>query len=144
MKICLLDVNVLLALAWPHHTHHDTVHRWWGTAGLTAWATCLQTQLGFVRVSCNPRFAPAPASPGRAARLLHQMTSRSDHQFWNEIPGAFADPDLLQALSSVATHGHITDAYLALLARRHDGRLATLDRSLVAQHADVALLVSAG
>ena len=141
MKTCLLDVNVLLALAWPHHTHHNTVHRWWETAGLTEWATCLQTQLGFVRVSCNPRFAPTPASPSQAAKLLHQMTSRPDHRFWNEIQGALADLELLQALSGLATHGQVTDAYLAVLASRHGGNLASLDRSLVARHPDVALLV---
>ena len=141
MKTCLLDVNVLLALAWPHHTHHETVHRWWTATSLTEWATCLQTQLGFVRVSCNPRFAPTPASPSQAAKLLHQMTSRPDHRFWNEIQGALADLELLQALSGLATHGQVTDAYLAVLASRHGGHLATLDRSLVAQHTDVALLV---
>jgi hypothetical protein len=42
---------------------------------------------------------------GRTARFLHQMTSGPGHQFWDEIPGALADPDLLQALSSAATHG---------------------------------------
>jgi hypothetical protein len=141
MKTCLLDVNVLLALAWPHHTHHNTVHGWWQKAGLTEWATCLQTQLGFIRVSCNPRFAPTPATPGQAAKLLDQMISRPDHRFWDEIRGGLADPGLHQALSGVASHGQVTDAYLAVLARRHGGQVATLDRSLVAQHADVALLV---
>lgn len=142
MKTCLFDVNVLLALAWPHHTHHNTVHRWWENAGLTEWATCLQTQLGFVRVSCNPRFAPTPATPGQAAKLLHQMTSRPDHRFWSEIERGLADSGLLQAVARVATHGQVTDAYLARMATRHGGLLVTLDRSLAAQHLGVALLVT--
>ena len=141
MKTCLIDVNVLLALAWPHHVHHNTVHQWWERAGLTQWATCLQTQLGFVRVSSNPRFAPTPATPGQAMKLLGQMTSRPDHRFWGEIQGALADPELLRALSGVATHGQVTDAYLAVLARRHGGQVATLDRSLAARYPDVALQV---
>ncbi len=141
MKTCLIDVNVLLAMAWPHHTHHNTVHDWWQKVGLTEWATCLQTQLGFVRVSCNPRFAATPATPARAAKLLQQMISRPDHRFWGEIPGALTDPELFHALSSVATHGQVTDAYLAVLASQHGGHLVTLDRSLVAQHPEVALMV---
>ncbi len=142
MKTCLLDVNVLLALAWPHHAHHGTVHAWWRKAALTEWATCLQTQLGFIRVSCNPRFAPTPASPGQATELLHQMTSRPDHRFWDEIRGGLDDAGLLQTLSGLATHAQVTDAYLAVLARRHGGQVVTLDRSLVAQHPDVGRLVS--
>ena len=141
MKTCLLDVNVLLALAWPHHAHHPTVHQWWGARPATPWATCTQTQLGFIRVSCNPRFVPTPATPAQASQLLQRMASRPDHEFWSEIPNANDDPDLSRQLSAVATHGQVTDAHLAALARRHGGKLITLDRSLVTLHPDVAELV---
>jgi len=142
MKTCLLDVNVLLALAWPHHSHHGTVHDWWQQAGLVEWATCLQTQLGFIRVSCNPRFAPIPASPEQATKLLRQMTSRSDHRFLEEIPGALADAELNLVLSRIATQSQVTGTYLAVVAKRHGAQLATLDRSLAAKHPDVCLVVS--
>ena len=98
MKTCLLDVNVLLALAWPHHAHHDTVHQWWLSAGVTSWATTTQTQLGFVRVSCHPKFVPTPASPAQALRLLLQMTSRSDHAFWAEAPDGTRDAEVAPTL----------------------------------------------
>ena len=26
--VALLDVNVLVALAWPNHVHHTQAHRW--------------------------------------------------------------------------------------------------------------------
>jgi hypothetical protein len=39
-------------------------------------------------------------------------------------------------------HRQVTDAYLAALARRRQGRLATLDKGLAALHPDVAELLS--
>ena len=142
MKTCLLDVNVLLAIAWPHHTHHGIAHQWWQSAGLAKWATSTQTQLGFVRVSCNSKFAPTPATPSQALQLLQQMMARKDHEFWPEAPGGVADAEVARRLSDSLTHGHVTDAYLAALACYHGGQVATLDRSLVARHPDVAVLVS--
>jgi len=142
MKTCLLDVNVLPAIAWPHHTHHGIVHQWWQSAGLTRWATSTQTQLGFIRVSCNSKFAPTPATPGLALELLNQMIERKDHEFWGEAPRGVDDLEVARRLSASLSHGHITDAYLAALAYCHGGQLATLDRSLVARHPDVAVLVS--
>ncbi len=26
--VALLDVNVIVALAWPNHVHHESAHRW--------------------------------------------------------------------------------------------------------------------
>ena len=40
-------------------------------------------------------------------------------------------------------HRQVTDAYLAELARRHRGRLVTLDAGLAAVHPDVAELLHA-
>lgn len=38
MKVALLDVNVLLALAWPNHQHHVAAHRWFHDDGRRGWA----------------------------------------------------------------------------------------------------------
>jgi hypothetical protein len=142
MKTCLLDVDVLSASAWPHHTHHGIVQSCWQSAGLTKWATSTQTQLGFIRASCNPKFAPTPAIPSQALLLLQQMIARKDHEFWAEVPAGIADEDVSGQLSASLTHGHITDAYLAALACHHGGQVATLDRAFVARHPDVAAFVS--
>jgi uncharacterized protein len=142
MKTCLLDVNVLLAIAWPHHTHHGIVHQWWQASGPAKWATSTQTQLGFVRVSCNPKFSATPATPGHALQLLQQMTSRPDHEFWGEVPEGIAESEAAKRLTDCLSHAQITDAYLAALACYHGGDVATLDRSLAARQPDVAVLVS--
>ena len=47
-------------------------------------------------------------------------------------------------LDGVIGHRQVTDAYLAQLARRNDGQLATLDAGLAHLHLDVAVLVPVG
>jgi predicted nucleic acid-binding protein len=51
VSVCLLDVTVLLALAWQTHVHHPAAHRWFGENSGAGWATCSLTQLGFVRLA---------------------------------------------------------------------------------------------
>lgn len=44
-SVALLDLNVLLALAWPTHEHHEPAHAWFARhkqRGL--WATCSSTR----------------------------------------------------------------------------------------------------
>lgn len=46
--------NVLLALAWSHHSHHNAAHRWFAHDTATGWATGLFTQMGFLCLSLHP------------------------------------------------------------------------------------------
>ncbi|HLL89632.1 MAG TPA: TA system VapC family ribonuclease toxin [Tepidisphaeraceae bacterium] len=67
MPVHLLDANVLIALGWPTHAHHAVAHRWFASAAAAdGWATCPLTQLGFVRVSTNPRAVGAALAPSQA------------------------------------------------------------------------------
>ena len=36
----LLDVNVLIALAWPNHVHHVAARAWFEEHREEGWATC--------------------------------------------------------------------------------------------------------
>ena len=36
----LLDVNVLMALAWPNHVHHAPARSWFNARRKSGWATC--------------------------------------------------------------------------------------------------------
>ncbi|MGI9022281.1 MAG: type II toxin-antitoxin system VapC family toxin, partial [Acidimicrobiales bacterium] len=58
----LLDVNVLIALAWPNHVHHDRARSWFSGPGSSGWATRPLPQHGFVRVSSHPML-PHAATP---------------------------------------------------------------------------------
>jgi predicted nucleic acid-binding protein len=38
--VFLLDVNILIALAWDDHTSHQAAHRWFASNAQTGFATC--------------------------------------------------------------------------------------------------------
>jgi hypothetical protein len=66
----LLDVNVLMALLWETHEHHHTARAWF--RGVTDFATCPVTQLGFARVSSHPSlgYSMSPIDLSRIADSL--------------------------------------------------------------------------
>jgi hypothetical protein len=121
----LLDVNLLVALAWPNHVHHVQAHRWFRDRSQSGWATCSIVELGFVRVSSNARAIPAAVSPQEAMALLQRITALPGHQFWADDL-RFADSPLV-ARSRVVGHQQVTDAHLVGLAQQRGGRLATFD-----------------
>jgi len=123
VKAALLDVNVLLALAWPNHQHHQAAHRWFASEKGRSWATCPLTELAFVRLSSNPAFTRDAVRPADALRLLAVLRRHPRHRAWAELPPV----EELRSLSLLG-HQQVTDAYLLLVARRHRGVLATFDR----------------
>lgn len=128
MKGYLLDANVLIALAWPNHTEHERVQEWFARERGKGWATCIVTQLAFIRVSCNPSL-PHRVSPSVAHRYLGEITSLPDHSFWPEPLEGYAHSAFALTLPNV-TNVSVTEAYLATLALIHGGKLATLDEQL--------------
>ncbi|MDN5865605.1 MAG: PIN domain-containing protein [Gammaproteobacteria bacterium] len=121
----LLDVNMLIALTWPTHIHHSVARRWFDRKTQAGWATCPTTQLGFVRISSNPKIIRDAVPPREAVSMLERLTALPGHEFW---PGNVAVTDAA-TFASLALIGHrqVTDAYLLALAQRHKGKLATLD-----------------
>jgi hypothetical protein len=126
--VALLDINVLVALAWPNHVHHHAAHAWFRARSARGWATCSIVELGFVRVSSNARAVPAAVSPQEAASLLRSITALPGHQFWADDIRFAEAPEV--ARSRVIGHQQVTDAHLVALAVRRGGCLATLDRGL--------------
>src|SRR5688500_504954 len=110
MAIHLLDVNVLIALAWSHHVHHDAVRDWFLRHGDEGWATCPITQCGFVRISSNPKIIGAVASPSQAIVALTNLVRQPGHSFWADDV-AFLDTTRV-AHQSIRGHQQVTDAYL--------------------------------
>ena len=127
--IRLLDINVLLAIAWPQHVHHARVKRWIikeTAQGKLAIATCPITQLGFSRISMNVRGYAADFES--ALLLLAGLVSHKnfDHSFWKD------DFSILSGrLKHTLGPNQLTDAYLAALAKnRPGGKLLTLDAGI--------------
>jgi uncharacterized protein len=122
----LLDVNVLLALAWPSHEFHAAAHRWWA-GSRKQWATCALTELGFIRLSSNPRFSRDAVTPYEAAALLERLVALQRHEYWSELPHLRRD-DLRRSTG----HKQVNDFYLTKLAALHQAKVATFDARIQA------------
>ena len=121
----LLDVNVLIALAWPNHVHHAAARAWFEEHRGNGWATCTLTEAGFVRVSCNPSAVRHSVTPLDAIGVLEQLTQLGAHVFWPLDQSILQLPDAI----GVRLQGYrqITDAVLLATAMQRNGQLATLD-----------------
>ena len=128
MSATLLDVNVLIALAWPQHVHHAAAHRWFESRSRGTWATCAITQLAFVRISSNPKIIADAVAPRSAHAVLRELVALPGHVYWEAAPA----PALCAGLNAVPLVGHrqVTDAYLIELALHHAGRLVTFDKAI--------------
>lgn len=140
MKGYLLDVNLLIALAWPNHPQHEKSHHWFAQARASGWGTCMVTQLGFVRVSSHPALAH-PVSTPEALHKLAEIVAVPGHSFWAEPPGGYGHAAFAQTVPHTLTHGGVTDGYLATVAAFHRGKLATLDKQLTQSFGGLAVLI---
>lgn len=124
----LLDVNVLIAMAWPTHQAHEKVQEWLARHAREGWATCPLTQTSFVRILSNPAFSPNALTPGDALTLLQTNLAHPAHRFWAD------DVSLEEALEPLthrlAGHQQVTDAYLLGLTIEKKGKFVTLDRGV--------------
>lgn len=122
----LLDVNVLVALAWPVHVHHEPAHQWFADYHRRGWATCAVTEAGFIRVSSNRRATPDARPPAEAAAVLHAMCNLARHFFIDDSVRLSQHTEELR--DAVHGSGQVTDVHLLLLAARSDLTLVTFDK----------------
>jgi len=131
----LLDGNVLIALVLEHHEFHKRVKKWLEPLR-DPFATCVITQGALLRLHMK---LAADSSAKAAWQILEEIAKDPLHVFWDDGFGYLeVSPQLLHS------HRQVTDAWLAELARRRGGKLATLDGSLVALHRDVTEWVPIG
>ena len=128
--IALLDVNVLVALAWPNHVHHGSATAWFRANEAAGWATCPVSESGFVRVSANRHAIATATTVGGAIELLRRFRSRPSHRFWSDDI-SIADASEI-AVEAIAGYRQVTDAHLLALAVRREGVLVTFDQHLAA------------
>ncbi len=129
MRRHLLDVNVLVALAWPNHVHHRAAQTWFGRE-TRQWATTAMSECGFVRICSNPRAVPTAVSPRDAILMLSQMRSAGDHEFLPDPVGLVVGTAI--APERVTGHQQVTDAHLLAVALAHQAALTTFDRGAAA------------
>jgi toxin-antitoxin system PIN domain toxin len=126
--IALLDVNVLIALAWPNHVHHAAAREWFEARRQEGWAKCPLTEAGFVRVSCNPSVVRHTVTPLDAIAVLQGLTRLGSHTFWPLNQSIMQLPESI----GIRLQGYrqVTDAVLLATAIQRNGQLATLDAGM--------------
>jgi len=122
----LPDVNVLIALVWPNHLFHQ-VARTRMERERGKWATCVVTQLGFVRLSSNAAVLPTAVSARQAVDFLTELTTDRNHVF---IEGGSPTSHRSGIWDKVRGPKQVADAWLLSIARRHDATLVTFDSKL--------------
>ena len=120
----LLDTNVLIALGWETHAHHDRTLKWFQM--VESFATCPITQLGFLRISMALPNHSADFASLRAT--LDRITKHSAHKFFP------CDEDFRVLPQTIRGHQQITDCYLSELASAHRAKLATLEKVAFAKN----------
>ena len=102
------DVNVLIALSWKNHIHHEAARTWFARAQEEHFATCPITECGFVRLSMNPAAVGEPVSFQSALQALQSYYNLPNHRF---LP---LDHDFHEMTKEFQVLGHrqTTDAYL--------------------------------
>jgi hypothetical protein len=129
----LLDGNVLVAMAIAGHPHHERIRNWRQNTAADFIATCPVTEGTLLRLHMQSALNRTPAA---AWASLESIRDHPKHLFWPEnFSYAEIDPTRLTG------HRQITDAWLAELARRKGGKLATLDEALSALWPDSTLLI---
>ena len=127
--IALLDVNVLLSLAWSNHARHQAAHDWFARNASSGWATCFLTHIGFLRLSLNPTVVGASMTAQGALALLSGLVVHPNHQFLDRAPTATAAP-FDELIPKITGHQQISDAALLHLARCHGAKLVTFDQAM--------------
>jgi len=124
----LLDLNVLIALTEPGHTHHLQAQQWFDFLRLGQWGICPLTEAGFIRVTANPRFHPGPHTVAEAIAILQALKKHPDFRYW-AIAKSWVDLTARFA-KQIVGHQQVTDAYLLGLAADEDDVLITFDKGM--------------
>ena len=123
----LLDVNVLVALAFPLHSAHRAAHAWFQREPDRLWATCPLTQAGFLRVAGRQLGGSRDALRKALAGLDRDCRS-PNHEYW---PVRVDLRELSDSpVSRLIGPNQIAEMQLLLLAHRHRGQLATFDTGI--------------
>jgi uncharacterized protein len=128
----LLDVNALIALFDFKHTQHASARNWFAN-WKQPFATCPITELGFVRITSNPRYSNPFASADDALELIRAFRKHSQYRF---LPDAISIAEASFGKHGIGSHKHSTDRYLLRLAMHFNASLATFDQAIQVNDAD--------
>jgi len=121
----LPDVNILVALFDPAHSHHRIVTRWFSSPGLK-WGVCAFTEAGFLRVAT--RTTAGRYTLNGAADIVRSFSNDPNFTYW---PIRSSWTSLTEPFHGrLYGHQQVTDAYLLGLAIEENSVLVTLDKGI--------------
>jgi len=126
--IALLDVNVLVALFFTGHSHHEVAHDWFDEQRAHGWATSPTTENGVVRILSNRTYILDAWRPAEVVEKLRAFRRSGQHHFWAESV-TLTDERVFNT-SLIGGHRQVTDIYLLGVATAAGGALATFDRGI--------------
>jgi toxin-antitoxin system PIN domain toxin len=127
-RITLLDVNLLVALFFADHVHHDLAHDWFADRRHQGWATCPLTENGLIRVACQQPSDEMLVRPAEVITHLDRFCKDKHHRAWTDAV-SLTDTAVF-APQFIRGHRQLTDVYLLGLAKKMGGQLATFDRTI--------------
>lgn len=123
----LLDVNVLLSLAFSNHPMHHTASAWFHKPKPRPWASCALTQGGFLRTA-GKLLGGSHTAISNALAGFEQTCLATDHEYWSVEENLM---DLTEReRSRLIGKGQITDMQLLMLAHNKKGLLVTMDKGI--------------
>jgi toxin-antitoxin system PIN domain toxin len=128
MTLCLVDVNVWLALLAPRHVHHEAAGRWFEGLGAGEAGICRIVQLALIRLLGNKSIMGADAVRAADAWSVISLLLEDERvTFVDEPPGIDAIlPGFFRY--PVPTPKLVGDAYLAAFAIAASRTMVTTDR----------------
>lgn len=122
----LLDVNVLLALSWESHVHHERAHARF--AEVDSWCTTAITELGLIRLLMTE------AVVGRTVRwpeAVGQVRALRQGEGWSWISDDVSPATWRVDGHSMRGRRQVTDLQLVNIAAANDCSLATFDAGII-------------
>jgi toxin-antitoxin system PIN domain toxin len=129
----LVDLNVLIALVDSGHQHYQRAQDWFISSGKDHVGLCPLTEAGFLRITTNPAYRPAPRTIEEAIAILqllkgHPRFAHPRYGYW-EIKESWVEVTAPFA-ARISGHQQVTDAYLLGLTIKAGGVLVTFDTSI--------------
>ena len=130
MRVFLLDVNVLLALAWSNHEQHEVAHAWCAEQRRFRWASCPTTQSASSASPCSRQSSNGTFPVLMRWSFYRKILNARDTSFGLKIERSMRC--WMHSVRRLVGHQQVTDACLLSLAIRHKGNLATFDHGVLA------------
>ena len=121
----------MIAASIAEHAHYQRAQDWLNRR--SHFASCPITQGSLIRHMCGPQVGLSIVA---AKGMLRSIVSSPKHIFWPDDLSYLALPE-----RGLRGHKQVTDFYLAALAGKNGGKLATMDKALAACFPDVCELI---